>query len=183
MTRLLRGRGRLTLLATVAVQVACALFFVSDIVLSVLGMPPLAWGLSEAIEIGASIGLLLGIALGVVILRQSIARTAEVEGRLRAASGAFMELLGERFAAWGLTPAERDVAFFAIKGLSTQEIARLRATSEGTVKAQTAAIYRKAGVTGRPQLLSLFIEDLLDDGARPPSTPAPAPTPAPSAAP
>jgi len=37
----------------------------------------------------------------------------------------------------------------------------LRSTSEGTVKAQTNAIYRKAGVTGRPQLLSLFIEDLM----------------------
>ena len=63
---------------------------------------------------------------------------------------------------WGLSPAERDVALFAIKGLSTSEIAALRTTSEGTVKAQTAAIYRKAGVSGRPQLLSLFIEDLLE---------------------
>ena len=50
------------------------------------------------------------------------------------------------------------MALFAIKGMSTAEIARLRTTSEGTVKAQTAAIYRKAGVSGRPQLLSLFIE-------------------------
>ena len=44
-----------------------------------------------------------------------------------------------------------------------KEIAGLRNTSEGTVKAQTNAIYRKAGVTGRPQLLSLFIEDLMRD--------------------
>ena len=29
------------------------------------------------------------------------------------------------------------------------------------VKAQTAAIYRKANVTGRPQLLSLFIDDMM----------------------
>ena len=55
------------------------------------------------------------------------------------------------------------MALFAIKGLSTQEIAALRNTREGTVKAQTNAIYRKAGVSGRPQLLSLFIEDLMDD--------------------
>lgn len=61
----------------------------------------------------------------------------------------------------GLTGAERDVAMFAIKGMNVQEIANLRATSEGTVKAQTAAIYRKAGVTGRPQLLSLFIDDMM----------------------
>jgi DNA-binding CsgD family transcriptional regulator len=75
-----------------------------------------------------------------------------------------MELLADRFADWGLTPAERDVALFAIKGMSTAEIAALRNTSEGTVKAQTNAIYRKAGVTGRPQLLSLFIEDLMGEG-------------------
>jgi hypothetical protein len=36
--------------------------------------------------------------------------------------------------------------------MSTAEIAALRSTSEGTVKAQTNAIYRKAGVTGRSQL-------------------------------
>ena len=67
------------------------------------------------------------------------------------------------FIEWALTPAERDVALFAIKGMSTSEIATLRATSEGTVKAQTNAIYRKAGVSGRPQLLSLFIDDLMRD--------------------
>ncbi len=68
-----------------------------------------------------------------------------------------------RFADWGLTSAERDVALFAIKGMSTQEIASLRGTAGGTVKAQTNAIYRKAGVNGRSQLLSLFIEDLMDE--------------------
>ena len=52
---------------------------------------------------------------------------------------------------------------FAIKGMSLQEIAALRDTSEGTVKAQTNAIYRKAGVKGRAQLLSLFVEDLMGE--------------------
>lgn len=74
-----------------------------------------------------------------------------------------MDLLTERFQEWGLTPAEKDVALFAIKGLSTSDIAVLRSTSEGTVKAQTNAIYRKAGVSGRSQLLSLFIDDLMRD--------------------
>ena len=53
------------------------------------------------------------------------------------------------------------MALFALKGMSVSEMAELRQTSEGTIKAQTAAIYRKAGVTGRPQLLSLFIEDMM----------------------
>jgi len=44
----------------------------------------------------------------------------------------------------------------AIKGLSIAEIAAVRQTRDGTIKAQCTAIYRKAGVTGRPQLISLF---------------------------
>jgi DNA-binding CsgD family transcriptional regulator len=94
-------------------------------------------------------------------LNGSLRRTRAAEEALRRASSAFMDVLEERFDDWSLTPAERDVALFAIKGLSTAEIAALRETSEGTVKAQTAAIYRKAGVSGRPQLLSLFIDDLM----------------------
>ena len=95
----------------------------------------------------------------------AIVALASAQERLRRASGAFLDLLEERFAEWVLTPAERDVALFAIKGMSTAEISVLRATSEGTVKAQTNAIYRKAGVSGRSQLLSLFIDDLMrDDG-------------------
>jgi DNA-binding CsgD family transcriptional regulator len=69
------------------------------------------------------------------------------------------------FEDWGLTAAERDVALFALKGLSIAEIADLRQTSQGTVKAQTNAIYRKAGVSGRPQLLSLFVDELMDSPA------------------
>ena len=57
------------------------------------------------------------------------------------------------------------MAWFTIKGLPIAEIARLRQTSEGTVKAQSNAIYRKAGVNGRAQLVSLCIEDLDRCGA------------------
>ena len=59
------------------------------------------------------------------------------------------------------------MAWFTIKGLSIAEIARLRGTSEGTVKAHSNAIYRKAGVSGRTQLLSLFIEDLMEPAPPP----------------
>jgi DNA-binding CsgD family transcriptional regulator len=160
------------------VQFLCALFFVSDILASVLGLPlgPMPWELRELLEVGAACGLLLGLGLGGLALRRALRDRRRAEESLRRASGAFHELLEERFVEWALTAAERDVALFAIKGLSTAEIAAVRQTSEGTVKAQTNAIYRKAGVSGRPQLLSLFIDDLMrDDGAIRPALALPAP--------
>jgi DNA-binding CsgD family transcriptional regulator len=156
------------IIAIFAVQAFCAFFFVADILASVFGIrtSPVSWEVRELIEIGASVGLVLGVVVGALMLRRALKERNQAEERLRRASGAFMDLLQERFDEWGLTPSERDVALFAIKGLSTAEIAALRATSEGTVKAQTNAIYRKAGVSGRSQLLSLFIDDLMrDDGA------------------
>lgn len=162
------GSGVIFLLVVLLVQIGCAFFFVSDIAMSVLGLRshPVSWQLREIQEIGAAVGLLLGPILGAMALRRALRRSDAAERKLRLTSGVFMEHLAERFEAWGLTPAERDVALFAIKGMSTAEIAQMRQTSEGTVKAQTYAIYRKAGVPGRPQLLSLFIEDLID-GALP----------------
>lgn len=154
------------LIAAIAcVQIACAVFFVSDIVLTVFGArsQPISWQTRELLEIGAAVGLFTGMLLGFFALRRAISRRKEAESRLRRASAAFLDMVEEQFTEWALTPAERDVALFAVKGLSTAEIATLRKTSEGTIKAQTNAIYRKAGVTGRPQLLSLFVEDLMAD--------------------
>jgi DNA-binding CsgD family transcriptional regulator len=173
------GRSRFwtPLLAIVAVQAVCTLFFVWDIVAGVLGLnrAPMAWELRELMEIGAALGLILGVAMGALYLRSVIRRNRAMATQLRRASGAFAEFLEERFAAWGLTPSERDVAWFTIKGLSIAEIARMRGTSEGTIKAQSNAIYRKAGVTGRTQLLSVFLEDLMEERPGAPAAPVPAP--------
>ncbi len=156
------------ILTILFVQVISAVFFVADIASSYVGLwtAPLSWEMREYLELSAALGLTLGVGLGIWALRRAVRDRNLAQERLRRASGAFMNLLEERFVEWGLTPAEKDVALFAIKGMATAEIAVLRATSEGTVKAQTNAIYRKAGVTGRSQLLSLFIDDLMrDEGA------------------
>lgn len=147
------------------VQSLCAIFFVFDIVASVLGLRarPISWQIREVIELGAALGLILGVIMGGLALRRSMVRRSQAEDKLRRAASAFADVLEERFCEWGLTPAERDVALFLIKGFPIAEIARLRQTSEGTVKAQTNAVYRKAGVNGASQLLSLFLDELMDD--------------------
>ena len=157
-------------------QFASGLFLLWDILGTVLGLAssPIAWVYYELAQIGAVIGLILGMVVSATLMVRSLRRQRAAEQSLRLASGAFMDVLEERFADWELTPAERDVALFSIKGLSTADIAGLRNTSEGTVKAQTNAIYRKAGVSGRPQLLSLFIDELMTD---PIALPKPQPMP------
>jgi DNA-binding NarL/FixJ family response regulator len=149
----------------VLLQVVSAVFFVGDIVMNLFGLTrrPIAWELRELIEIGAALGLVLGVVLGAIALQRTLKLNRRMQAQIEAASAAFHALLEQRFDEWGLTPAERDVAFFALKGFSIAEIARLRETSEGTVKAQTNAIYRKAGVSGRAQLLSLFLDDVMGD--------------------
>ena len=160
--------GRLGFVAALFLtQALCAIVFVSDVFSSIFGFEAsaLSWEMRELLEIAAAFGLIVGAVLGGFAMRRVVLDRNKAQERLRRASGAFLDLMEERFTEWGLTPAEWDVALFAIKGMSTAEISVLRATSEGTVKAQTNAIYRKAGVSGRSQLLSLFIDDLMrDDG-------------------
>lgn len=158
-------RLKLFILFMVLVQAVGTLFFISDILLSVLGIErqPMDWQLRELVEILAAIALLIGLIMSGLLLLQSQRRLGRAEAQLQRASSAFMEVVEQHFTQWGLTAAERDVAFFVLKGFSTQEIAGFRKTSEGTIKAQTNAIYRKAGVSGRGQLMSIFIDDLIAD--------------------
>jgi DNA-binding CsgD family transcriptional regulator len=163
-----RTSATLALSGLLALQAFCALFFLVDITADLAEWPPLiSEGTHHLIELLAVLVLILGIVRTAFEIRRVRTREARIEAQLRVASGAFLELLEERFEAWSLTPSERDVALLAVKGLSIAEIAAVRRTKEGTVKAQCNAIYSKAGVTGRQQLLSLFIEDLMDGGVMP----------------
>ena len=155
--------NRNTLLAALfALQGFCALFFVGDAVTDLLGWEE-ATGLrdTDTFEYVVAVALLLSLGFTGMEWRRMMRRNRRMQDQLKAASGAFSDLLEEQFEQWRLTESERDVALMAIKGLSISDMSRLRETKEGTIKAQCNAIYRKAGVTGRPQLLSLFIEELM----------------------
>ncbi|MEP3045914.1 MAG: helix-turn-helix transcriptional regulator [Roseibium sp.] len=116
---------------------------------------------NEIVEILVIIALAVGLVASGFEVRKSLSRQRRLEQQIKVASGAFATMLEEHFESWGLTPSEGDVALLALKGFSIAEMASVRKTAEGTVKAQCNAIYRKAGVSGRPQLLSLFIDELL----------------------
>lgn len=70
-------------------------------------------------------------------------------------------LIDAQLAQWGLTPAEREVAFLLLKGLSLKDIALARGTSEKTARTQSLFIYAKAGLNSRAELSAFFLEDLL----------------------
>jgi DNA-binding CsgD family transcriptional regulator/membrane protein implicated in regulation of membrane protease activity len=117
-------------------------------------------GFLFAVLIVAALGLIFtGLALRRVLRRQK-----RQNDHLVHTTGAFLKMIEEHFNDWCLTPSERDVALMALRGLTISEIAKLRQTRLGTIKSQCNAIYRKASVSGRPQLISLFIEELMGDG-------------------
>jgi DNA-binding CsgD family transcriptional regulator len=109
----------------------------------------------------ANLGLVSCILVEAQVLRRLMRRQAYADRALSAASGALQEVIEGYFADWGLTPSEADVATFTIKGYSIAEIAVLRKSAEGTIKTHLNAIYRKANITGRAQLVSLLIEDIM----------------------
>ncbi len=146
------------LVGLILFQLACTSIFVWDVIsdfseeTSVLQVVP---------EIGAALGLLIGIAFELGYLTRLLRRQETMARGLGVAAGALADLMEGYFRDWGLTAAEQDVAAFTIKGYSIAEIAELRGSAEATVKTHLNAIYRKAGVPGRGQLVSLLIEDLM----------------------
>lgn len=152
----------LALVILIVLQSFCAAFFLGDVIFDILEHGSEALVDSHiGLELLANIGLIAGIVIEVRILIDLLRRQAHAERTLSTASGALHEVIEAYFTDWGLTASEADVASFTIKGYSIGEIAEMRGSAEGTIKTHLNAIYRKAGVTGRGQLVSLLIEDLL----------------------
>ncbi len=148
------------LVALILFQMLCTLFFIFDVVEDFNEGDALLLHLVP--EVAATLGLILGIIFEIIALRYFLGREADMRRGLSVAAGALADVMEGYFQTWGLTPAESDVARFTIKGFSIAEIAELRGSAEGTIKTHLNAIYRKSGVAGRAQLVSLLVEDLLN---------------------
>ncbi|SOC15378.1 helix-turn-helix transcriptional regulator [Rhodobacter maris] len=146
------------LAAVVLVQAVAVLFFVGDATADIARDGP---GPETLFEGFIAFALSSGVAVGGWQLRRALETQRAQARALDVARGALAEVIEAQFSRWGLTPAERDVALFALKGLDVAEIADLRGAATGTVRAQMARVYAKSGVSGRAQFAALFVEDLL----------------------
>ena len=142
----------------VALQALACAFFLVDLA-GDIGSDGI--GLHLAIEAMAAIALLVAIVLGALQVRRLIADARRDEAAVAVARGALADLIRLRFAGWQLTAAEADVALFALKGCDIAEIAALRGSAAGTVRAQLARVYAKAEVDSQSGLIALFLEELV----------------------
>ncbi len=146
------------------IQIVCTLFFLTDALGDMILAEEILAGFShDILESMVVLAMSLSIVFTITEIRRMLHRQRRMEDQIKIASGAFVSMLNQYFDSWKLTPSERDVALFLIKGMSFSDIAKMRNTKEGTVKAQCNAIYNKSDVTGRAQLLSFFIEELLSE--------------------
>jgi DNA-binding CsgD family transcriptional regulator len=148
-------KGKLFLLAAI-LQISCGLVFLTDVYIERFELTAGTW-----IEIFGIVALAIGASISISEYRRMLHRSSKVERELAAASGAFQDVIEHHFRLWDLTEAECDVALLSIKGVSIAEIATMRQTRPGTIKAQNAAIYRKSGVSSRAELLSVMVEELI----------------------
>lgn len=119
-------------------------------------------------ELLATAGLGWAFVLVRAELRRAALRGKADAERLHLLRRDFDRLLRERFTEWSLSAAESDVALLTIRGLKIAEIAEMRGSQTGTVKAQLSAILRKSACRTRTEFVARFIDEFLDQSSRAP---------------
>ena len=98
-------------------------------------------------------------------LRRSLEERRDERDRWKASAEQALEGLGQaidrQFRDWGLTPAEREVALYLLKGYSHKAVAKHTGRSAQTVRQHAASAYRKANLSGRAELSAFFLEDVM----------------------
>jgi DNA-binding CsgD family transcriptional regulator len=102
--------------------------------------------------------------------RELAERQAERDAWRRSAEVALAglsEAINRQFVAWGLSPAERQVALLLLKGYGHKQAAAQLGRSERTIRQHAVEVYRKAGLQGRAELAAFFLQDLMLPGSEP----------------
>lgn len=163
---------------TIVLFAIIAVFVVLDMVLDVVKGETPGHLIVETIKlVTAFFGL--GVGLGFAMwrvghLNRALNAARQDARRWQEENRALVQGLGSaiarQFKAWGLSEAESDIGLLLLKGLSLQEIADVRKTSERTVREQARSVYRKSGLAGRNELAAYFLEDLLPGIAHSPGS-------------
>ncbi|MBE0414718.1 helix-turn-helix transcriptional regulator [Yoonia sp.] len=159
---------RLTYVMAV-IQLVCGLGFGVDLILEF--PDPRVWaylGPEALIHLLSELLIMLLLLIGFGIARQ-IQRYLELQSDsmardLRSLRGDFDSILHRQFESWQLTAAQRDVALLCLRGLRISDIAAIRGSAEGTVKAHFSAIFRAANVRTRSEFVALFMEEFIEHG-------------------
>jgi DNA-binding NarL/FixJ family response regulator len=96
-----------------------------------------------------------------VQLHKTEEHLSESREHLRQASRQYTQVIQQQFTDWEFTPSEREVGILLLKGLTFDEIAKVRQTKGKTVRQQATVIYRKSGLGGRHEFAAWFFEDFL----------------------
>ena len=160
----LSHRAPASLMALILVQVICAIFFATDVVSDFLesGLPS-SGRYHLIVETIATVALCAAIMLEMRYFLYLLRRKAHLEKSASLAKMAVFDIIESHFDAWQLTPSERDIAMFLVKGFTIPEIAEMRGNAEGTIKSHLNAIYRKSGTHSRGDLLSRIIDSLIEE--------------------
>lgn len=157
-----RGFEVQVLIISFLVIAICEIFFLVDVFADFFRIDiDNLWVDHQSIEIVSTLALLFALFVIGMQIRWLLQEHRIAQDTVQVASGELLDVIYRKFNDWGLSPSEHEVALMLIKGFSAQEIADLRSTRPGTVKSQSSAIYQKAEVRGRNELIAYFVEDLL----------------------
>ena len=94
-------------------------------------------------------------------LARSVAERDTWRKSAESALASFSSAVEQQLSAWGLTPAEREVALLLLKGHGHKQIAARTGRSERTVRQHAVSVYEKSGLGGRAELAAFFLEGLI----------------------
>ena len=145
----------------------CGLFFTIDVVMDFFSnaespLNPNTSLIHFLIESLASISIIGVIFLLLDYIKISTQRERQMLESLDQLKQGVSHVITQHLESLGLSPAELEIGQLLIKGFNLNEIADLRGTSLGTVKAQAHAVYQKANINSRADLLSQCLEEVLD---------------------
>jgi DNA-binding CsgD family transcriptional regulator len=159
----IRPRAPYTLILLIAAQTICAAFFLWDVVEDFLEAGTEISHLHLLLELLATLGLVAAIVFELNYLMGLLQRQQRLEHDISLAATAMHEIIISKFDEWCLTPTEQDVGMLLVKGFTIAEIAKIRGSAQGTIKAHLNAIYKKSDAHSRAEVLSLLIDPLLTD--------------------